>query len=504
MSANFELPAYGWRPRPDQLTMWRQMVDPEFLLADVVAHRRWGKDEMALQVMAVKSMTRVGSYWYCLPEYEQARKAIWSMVNWRTQRTRIEDAFPPEIVAKRDNDSMMLTLTSGSTVQLVGSDRVDSLVGGGQIGIVISEAALSNPKFDMYVQPILEESHGWKMRISTPRGKNHFYKGYIGSVADIQSGQKGIVAAHIPATRTAVFTPEQLLRIRMKLLRDKGHTMGTAIYDQEYGCSFEAAIVGAVWGQELTDLSLQLRVRPCSHDKRFPVLTSWDIGVADATVILFWQDIGGMYRLIDAYESTDADDEYFVDMIKSGQTVRPGIGLETAVDVLKHRHRKYGYRYAKHHGPHDVQVREWARGVSRKDEAKRLGLDISRTPNTKLKTQISAGAQLIGQMVVNEDSRGAMAALEHFKGYHYPEVNQNGVQSEAPVHDAHSHASSALMTYAINKASELGMGAQVQDEELGGRMNQEKFDPRQYGNAPYGTRDQHRPTPGAPRRGAFG
>lgn len=498
--APFALPAYNWRPRQDQLRVWNGLVAPEFTVADIVAHRRWGKDELMLQALAVHAMRRVGSYWYALPEYEQARKAIWTMVNWRTQRTRIADAFPPEIVTKTDNEGMHLTLASGSTVQLVGSDRVDSLVGGGQIGIVVSEAALSRPEFMMYVQPILEESGGWMARISTPRGKNHFHKSYLGTLADMRAGRRGAIAAYMPAGSTAVFSPAQLLRIRMELIRQHGHTIGEAMYEQEYECSFEAAIVGAVWGQELTDLSMQGRVRPQPHDRRFPVLTSWDIGVADPTVILFWQEIGGMYRLIDGHEETS-------------------IGLDTYVEVLRAKHNTLGYRYATHYGPHDIQQREWVRGLSRKDEAKRLGLEFKRTPQTRVKTQISAGAQLINAMVVNSESEGAMAALERFKSYKYPKVQQNGVQSEAPVHDDASHASSALMTYAINKAAALGLGSQVLDDQLNGATGiddlggGEKFDPRQFGNGrvPFGSENSvssqmrgYYGQGGNPSRGAFG
>lgn len=505
--STFQLPANGWTPRREQLKAWNAMTAPGVKQVSLAAHRRFGKDALCLHATAVHGMSRIGSYAYCLPEYSQARKAIWEGLDAKTGRTRIADAFPNEIVAKRDNEAMMLWLESGSTIQLIGSDRPDSLVGSGYAGIVLSEAALSNPEAKIFLMPMLEESGGWLFEISTPRGKNAFHKSHIGATADMMLGVPGVYAERIDAEHSSVFSPAQLLRIRMNLIRDHGHTIGTAMYEQEYMVSFEAAVMGAVWGSELTDLQLSGRERLCAHDRRFPVFTSWDIGVRDATVILFWQDIGGQYRLIDGYESTDSDDELFVDAAKSGTKITAGIGLQTAVEALHHRRNKYGYRYAKHHAPHDVSVREWVRGVSRKDEAKRTGLELDYTPNTRLKTQISVGAQLINAMVVNTDSHGAMRAYEHFKGYHYPKMGKDGVQQETPVHDGDSHASSALMTYAIKKASELGMAGAVLDDELRSGQdlqNGEKFDPRRYGNAPYGTRDQRMPQQGTPRRGAFG
>lgn len=461
MTNSFALPAYGWNPRRDQVPIWKKLISPDFRRGSIVGHRRYGKDELGLQMTAIKAMSRVGSYWYCLPEYEQARKAIWEMVNWRTQRARIDDAFPPEIVSSRDEKGMLLRLTSGSTVQLIGSDRVDSLVGGGQIGIVMSEASLSNPAALQFFRPILEESRGWELQIATPRGKNHFYNSYKAIKEDMDAGMPGMVAALRTANDTDVYGTDQLFRIKMDLIREHGHTVGTSLFEQEYLCSFDAAVIGAVWSKEINELQLEGRVGKFGHDRRFPVSTSWDIGVGDATVILFWQKIGSAYRLIDGYEAT-------------------GIGLDSYVEQLKEKKRLHGYMYSYHQGPHDVKQREWVRGLSRMEEARRLGLIFKRTPNTRVKTQIAAGSQLIRQMQVNEDSPGAMNAFEHFKGYKFP-VSNTGVITPTPLHDEHSHASSALMTMAVSEAAALGVAVAEPDEDLGGGLGvADKFDPRQY------------------------
>jgi phage terminase large subunit len=486
----FQLPAYGWKPRADQLPLWNRIIAPEFRSGTIVAHRRYGKDEIGLQATCVHAMSRVGSYIYALPEYEQVRKALWDGVNWRTQRTRVMDAFPDEIVSRRDGERMMVYLTSGSTVQFIGSDRVDSLVGGGQVGVVVSEAALSKPEFQLFIQPVLEESGGWMLRISTPRGKNHFHKDYEADKADQDAGVPGRLAAYMPATKTSVFPAEQLHRIKMQLIRKHGRTIGEAIFKQEYLCDFDAAVIGAVWGTELNDLVMTGRQRPCPHDRRFPVFTSWDIGVGDSTVILFWQEVFNEYRLIDAFEAT-------------------GLGLDTYITVLRQKHNERHYQYAKHFGPHDTKQREWIKGVSRKDEAARQGLNFTVTPQTRVKTQIACGAQLINQMVVNTASEEVVAAMEHFKAWRFPRSKSTGEIVTTPLHDEHSHASSALCTFAVNVASKLGLAAQVQDDQLhasaadlGGGG---KFDPRTLGPAPYSKGVWTPPGAAAPPiRGAFG
>jgi phage terminase large subunit len=56
------------------------------LRADVAAHRRWGKDDIALNWTARACHQRIGTYWHLLPEASQARKAIWDAINPHTGR----------------------------------------------------------------------------------------------------------------------------------------------------------------------------------------------------------------------------------------------------------------------------------------------------------------------------------------------------------------------------------------------------------------------------------
>lgn len=148
------------KPRPYQLPMFRAM-DSGKKRAWLCWHRRAGKDEASMHVTAMKAIDTPGNYWHCLPEYAQARKAIWEAVNPHTGRRRIDEAFPPEIRRKTRDDEMFIEMVNGSTWRMVGSDRVDSLVGAGPAGIVFSEYALSDPAAWDYMRPMLLESGGW-------------------------------------------------------------------------------------------------------------------------------------------------------------------------------------------------------------------------------------------------------------------------------------------------------------------------------------------------------
>jgi len=88
-----ELPHNGWEPRDDQIALWDYLENGGKRAVEV-AHRRWGKDDIALHFTATASQERVGNYWHMLPQFNQCRKAIWEAVNPRTGMKRIDEAFP--------------------------------------------------------------------------------------------------------------------------------------------------------------------------------------------------------------------------------------------------------------------------------------------------------------------------------------------------------------------------------------------------------------------------
>src|SRR5690606_5149766 len=122
-----------------------------------IAHRRWGKDDLILHRTAVAAFERPASYWHMLPQFAQARRAIWTAVNPHTGKRRIDEAFPHEIREATNDQEMFIRFKNGSTWQLVGSDRYDNLVGAGVAGVVFSEWALANPSAWGYIRPMVEE-----------------------------------------------------------------------------------------------------------------------------------------------------------------------------------------------------------------------------------------------------------------------------------------------------------------------------------------------------------
>ncbi len=65
---------HNWRPRAYQRTLWNYL-ERGGKRALVIAHRRWGKDDLALHWAAAYAAEHPGSYWHMLPEYSQAQES---------------------------------------------------------------------------------------------------------------------------------------------------------------------------------------------------------------------------------------------------------------------------------------------------------------------------------------------------------------------------------------------------------------------------------------------
>lgn len=392
-------------------------------------HRRAGKDEIALHNAACKAVERVGNYWHMLPQQEQARKAIWEAVNPRTGRIRWADAFPDEIIAHRDNESMKLTLKNGSTWQVLGSDNYNSLVGTTPVGMTFSEAALADPAAFGFFSPILLENNGWSVHISSVRGRNHFYDMFKA----FENAPDAFVEI-LSAEDTDVFTPAQLEGERLMMRQLYGAAIGESTFDQEYLSSWDAATIGAVFGEEIATLRAEGRALPIGYDSRYPVDTAWDIGVGDTNVVLFFQTVGNFERLIDWYSSN-------------------ATGLQHYAQVLSEK----PYYYGVHVGPHDIANREWgANGVSRMAIAKKLGINFLRMPNVPKSDSIASASRLMERLFVNSGETtpkdpmdDCTFVLDAFSQYRFQFDKVRRVMSKNPVHDWTSHYSDALMTYAL-------------------------------------------------------
>lgn len=399
-----------------------------------VAHRRFGKDDIGLHYTATAAMERVATYWHMLPQYGQARKAIWDAVNPRTGKRRIDEAFPESIRESTRNQDMFIKLIGGSTWQLVGSDNFNATVGSPPAGIVFSEWSLADPLAWAYLAPILEENHGWALFIYTSRGANHGKTMY-----ETAQTTPGWFAEKLTAYETPVFTRDQLKNIEIEYINIFGLELGKAMFSQEYLCSFEGAILGAYYAAEMAKANAEKRVCKVPYQPGIEVDTFWDLGIDDSMSIWFMQPGGrGAYHWIDYLEGT-------------------GYAMGHYAKALKEK----PYVYGNHYMPHDAGQRvldgsDVAKTV--KDIAESLGIkpvikvDRVRNMDILVKEHIPACRNAIGQSWFDaERCKAGILGLENYRA-DYNESTK--VLATHPKHTWASHAADAFRTFAAGyKAS---------------------------------------------------
>jgi len=222
MSEIVTLP-HHFTPRPYQIPLLKAWESDDIKRIFFVAHRRAGKDKTIFANLPAKMMERVGTYFYFLPTYTQAKKVIWTGAD--KDGFRFLDHFPPQIVKDKNETEMRIELTNGSILQMVGADNIDRIVGTNPVGVVFSEYALMKPDVWNLLSPILAENGGWAVFVTTPRGQNHAYS----LMKAAQKNPKWHVEI-LPVSKTRAVPEEVLEEERMN--------MPDALYQQEWECAF--------------------------------------------------------------------------------------------------------------------------------------------------------------------------------------------------------------------------------------------------------------------------
>lgn len=410
---------------------WYQRPFHEYLIstpgarAIEIAHRRWGKDEIVLSATCQLAHMRVGSYWHCLPEYAQGRKALWTAVNAHTGKRRIYEAFPPEIIDGKPNDQeMFIRFKNGSTWQIIGSDRYDATVGAGVAGIAYSEWALANPSAWAYHRPMLEENNGWAAFITTPRGRNHAKAMY-----DMAKSNPRWFAEVSNIHDTGALSQAQLDESLSEYIALYGEDIGRAQFEQEYLCSFNAAILGAFYAREMVAVRKEGRItEECVALSAKPVHTAWDIGVRDDTSIWFFQVVGAQVFILDCYTAS-------------------GVGVDHYADIVAKRYAEHGWRRGVDFVPHDAKVKEWGTGRTRVETMRSLDLRPELVPLATKLDGINAARQTLPRCIFHPRCEAeGIAALEQYRR-EWDDEKKAFKASE--VHDWSSHLADAFRYLAM-------------------------------------------------------
>lgn len=170
------------------------------------------------------AVQKVGTYFYFLPTYKQAKRAVWDNID--NDGLKMLDHIPAELIKSTNATELKIELINGSIIQLMAADEFKSSgVGTNTIGVVFSEYSISSPQAWDFVRPILAANSGWAIFNFTPRGKNHAWE-------LLQKAQDD------PAWFSQVLTVDDTKSHSLEAIEEERRTSPQAIFEQEYYCRF--------------------------------------------------------------------------------------------------------------------------------------------------------------------------------------------------------------------------------------------------------------------------
>ncbi len=396
----------GYRPRPLQAGIHRRLERFSVL----VCHRRFGKTVLCVNELidhAVRSTRQRPRYAYIAPLYRQAKQVAWDYLKHYTE------AIPGR---KVNETELRVDLPNGARIQLYGADNPDSLRGIYLDGAVLDEYAQMSPHlWGEVIRPALADREGWAVFIGTPKGHNEFWRKYRAARAD-----EGWYAALFAASNTGILPEAELEAARRDMTPEQ--------YEQEFECSFEAAIRGAYYGRAMAEAQRTGRIPAVPHDPALPVDTAWDLGVGDPTAIWFVQLAGPEIHLLDYYEAA-------------------GEGLDHYARVLQAKAAGRGWVYGSHYAPHDALAREIGTGRTREEQARRLGVALTVVPRHGIEDGINAVRSILPRCWFDADA--TQPGIECLRQYRAKLDDATGTIGDRPLHDQYSHGADAFRYLAM-------------------------------------------------------
>jgi phage terminase large subunit len=403
----------GYKPRELQAFLHQRMK--RFNV--IVCHRRFGKSYFALRHIINKAMQcplQNPQYAYVAPTYGQAERIAWKYLKEFVEPLgelvgKNEAKLRIEIKRPHFGDTV--------TIYLLGSENPDSIRGMYMDGVVLDEyAQMHENLWGEVVRPLLTDRKGWACFIGTPKGMNNFFKMYQQALRlSSESPADGWFAIKIPASRSKVIDADELRQARAEMSEEE--------YDQEFECSFTAALVGAYYGKQMSIARNEGRIKEIPYDSSVSVDTYWDLGMSDSTVIWFIQTVGKEIRVIDYLENS-------------------GAGLDWYAGELK----KKPYSYGEHWLPHDGVARELGTGVSRQETLLSFGIRTKIAPKQGLADGINAVRMILSQCWFNQFK--CERGINCLENYEKKWDARNGIFSDTPLHNWASHGADGFRVFA--------------------------------------------------------
>lgn len=389
--------------------------------AVLVCHRRAGKTVACIFDLILKALSTKkadAQYGYVCPYKNQAKLIVWKYL--------MNGIKPFGRLVKIDNRDLRVTFHNGATIQLFGADDPDTLRGLYFDGIVLDEFADMRPSlYKEVIAPALSDRAGWVVFIGTPKGHNSFY--------------------HL--RQHAIANPDEWFYLELKLsdtgfipedeIKSLKAELSKSVYAQEYECSFEAALEGSYYSDQMSVLAEDGRFCDLPHDPNLPVHCAWDLGFSDATAIWFYQLSNNQVRVIDFFQ----------------------VSRTPLQDIIQHLHT-LPYKFGKMYLPWDAANKNLITGKTILDDLWKAGFDCRAVARINLRDGINVVRKTLPLCWFDEHK--CHIGIEALKLYQKTKNKQLGIFTEQPKHDHTSHAADSFRYLAIglrddelNKAQDL-------------------------------------------------
>jgi len=370
----------------------------------IVAHRRSGKTVLCINHLIRAALTNPQPnprYAFIAPTFKQGKSTAWDYIKNYSRNI-------PYI--KFNESELRCDFPNGSRITILGAENDQALRGIFLDGCVFDETQNISPVlFPEIIRPSLADRKGWCIFIGTPKGQNYFYKLHKQALEE-----EDWWTATYKASQTKVLDDKELSAAQRVMSKD--------LYEQEFECSFQAAITGSYYGKIIEELEKSNRITEVPYDENLKTETWWDLGLKDSTAIWFVQRLQSQLRIIDYYENS-------------------GEGLDFYADILDSKH----YKYDRHIAPHDIKVRELgAYGKSRLESALELGISFDVAPKLSIEDGIEMVRKTLPQCYF--DKNKTYQGTEALKAYQKKWDEKNQCFKNRPTHNFASHPSDAFRT----------------------------------------------------------
>ncbi len=397
----------GYTPREWQLKVHRELR--RFSVLNV--HRRGGKSILCVNQLIHTLLTcphknPFGAF--VAQNYASAKRIIWQYLKDYTQNF---------IDVSANESELLLTIPrpwkgDKIRIQLLGSERPDSLRGLYFDMVIFDEFAFSDPTaWNSIIRPALSDRNGSAILISTPNGRNHFHEVYSFAEKQMQQGNTSWYAHTLRASESGVISDTEL-----KLIRE---SIGEEAYQAEFECSFFAAVKGAYYKDQIETLERNGQIKDYLIDPVLPVTVGFDLGMSDSTAMWFVQQLRDEIRVIDYYEDSGKGLPEYVKLMRAKPYVIDQLIL-----------------------PHDATVRELGTGLSRVETLRSLGLtNIKVLPRQTIQDGINAVRVSLPKCWFHKTN--TQRGVECLRSYHKEWNEKLQTFNDNPHHDWSSHAADA-------------------------------------------------------------